>query len=57
MQRRKYNVKWSNSLWHIDRNHKLIRLVAIFYFVFHTEKQSERKQSQFRIVLIERVRI
>ena len=50
IQRRKYNVKGSNSLWHIDGNHKLIRLVAICHFVFHTEKQSERKQSQFRIV-------
>ena len=57
IQRRKYNVKGSNSLWHVDGNHKLIRLVAFYHFVFHTEKQSERKQSQFRIVLNECVRI
>ena len=57
IQRRKYNVKGSNSLWHIDGNHKLIRLVAFCHFVFHTEKQSERKQSQFWIVLNECIRI
>ena len=46
IQRRKYNVKGSKSLWHIEGNHKLIRLVAIYHLVFHTKKQSEKKQSQ-----------
>ena len=57
IQRRKYNVKGSNSLWHIDENQKLTRLVAICHFVFHTEKPSETKQSQFGIVLNGCVRI
>ena len=57
IQRRKYNVKGSNSLWHIDGIHKVIRLVAICHLVFYTEKQSERKQSQFWIVLNECDRI
>ena len=47
MQKRKYNVEGSNSLWDIDKNHKLIRLVAICYFALQTEKQPERKQLDF----------
>lgn len=31
MKRRKYNVKYPNSLWHIDGNHKMIR----WRFVVH----------------------
>ena len=57
IQRRNYNVKGSNSLWHIDGIHKVIRLVAICHLVFYTEKQSERKQSQLWIVLNECDRI
>ena len=34
IQRRKYNVKVSSSLWHIDGNHQLIRLVAIAILFF-----------------------
>ena len=57
IQRKKYNVKGSNSLSHIDENQKLTRFVAICHFVFHTEKRSETKQSQFGFVLNGCVRI
>ena len=57
IQRRKYNVKGSNSLRHIDGNHKLTRLVATCHFAFHTEKQPETKQSQFGFFFNECVRI
>ena len=40
IQRRKYNVKESNSLWYIDGNIKLIQLVAIYHLTFYTKRQS-----------------
>lgn len=34
VQRRTYNVKTQQALWHIDGNHKLIRLAISFYGFF-----------------------
>ena len=44
IQRRKYNVKGSNSLWHIDGKHKLIRLLAIVILLFIL-KNNQRESS------------
>ena len=57
MQRRKYNVKGSNSLWHIDGKHKLIRLLAIVILLFILKNNQRGSSLNFRIVLNECVRI
>ena len=34
IKRRQYNVPTPNSLWHVDTNHALIRLLLLFFKVF-----------------------
>ena len=40
IRRRVYNVRSPLALWHMDGNHKLIRLVYGSYFMRHYEKYS-----------------